>query len=234
MAKQYEFLITCEHAGKEIPSFLENYRKDLAPFLDTHRGHDFGAFEMATRFSNEFSFPFYSQNVTRMVVDSNRSLHHSEVFSEVTRAMPKALKEQVVREVYLAHRGPVSRFVKEAIDREKTVIHIAVHSFAPVVNGLKRETDIGLLYDPNHGTEKQFARAWKSALTKRSNYKVRMNYPFRGVADGFLTSLRKKFGSNYLGFELEANRSYFVSGNDVWRNFLEVQVRALAAVFDSL
>ena len=40
---------------------------------------------------------------------------------------------------------------------------------------------------------------------------LRMNYPYRGVNDGHVTALRRRFGADgYLGLELEINQNLLV------------------------
>jgi hypothetical protein len=39
--------------------------------------------------------------------------------------------------------------------------------------------------------------------------KVRFNYPYKGTSDGLTTTLRKKFGPQYVGIEIEINQKFF-------------------------
>jgi predicted N-formylglutamate amidohydrolase len=92
------------------------------------------------------------------------------------------------------------------------VWHVAVHSFTPVLDGVVRTADIGLLYDPRRPRELVTARAWRAALRDTvPALRVRSNYPYRGVSDGLTRALRRRLGDrDYVGIELEVNQRLFV------------------------
>src|SRR5690606_17137901 len=78
----------------------------------------------------------------------------------------------------------------------------------PKLHGKVRQTEIGLLYDPQRAREKRFCQAWRKSLIAHSpDLRVRKNYPYLGTSDGFTTYLRTKFtDSQYAGIELEVNQ----------------------------
>ena len=88
------------------------------------------------------------------------------------------------------------------------VLHLSMHSFTPILHGKIRDADIGLLYDPTRELECKFCKDLGSLLKRETPFRVRYNYPYRGVADGFTTELRKSFsGKQYLGIEIEINQA---------------------------
>ena len=115
-------------------------------------------------------------------------------------------------------------YIKYSLTAKSTVVHFSVHTFIPVLKGIERNNDIGLLFDPKCEKEKLLASRWKSILRNiKPTYKVRFNYPYLGTSDGITTSLRKVFGNSYLGIELEVNQRH-VNNNiinpDMKRNIL--------------
>src|SRR5690606_18603701 len=106
---------------------------------------------------------------------------------------------------YKPYRTKVENCIADLINRNNKVVHISFHSFTPELNGVIRKADIGLLFDPKSSFEKHFCINWKAEINRLNNlYKVRFNYPYLGIADGFTSYLRKKYGSqNYCGIELE-------------------------------
>jgi predicted N-formylglutamate amidohydrolase len=78
-----------------------------------------------------------------------------------------------------------------------------------VLNGERRDADIGLLYDPARSREARIGRAWQDALRASDNgWRVRRNYPYRGVADGLIPAHRRRFpASRYIGIEIEINQA---------------------------
>ena len=87
-----------------------------------------------------------------------------------------------------------------------------------------------MLYDPRLAPEKHWAEEWKRALQDlEPALKVRRNYPYLGVADGFVTHLRKVFDeSHYLGIELEVNQKWPLGDHKDWLHLRDVLRRSLA------
>ena len=106
-------------------------------------------------------------------------------------------------------------YLADEIARSGLVAHVAVHSFTPVLKGVVRETDIGLLYDPRRSIETDFCNLWKKNIGKlNGTLRVRMNYPFKGYNDGLTTGMRKNFNNNeYIGIELEINQKFLRKEN---------------------
>lgn len=206
--KQRALIISCEHAVNTVP---KAYQSLFAPFhelLNSHRGIDFGALTIAEHLKQASSSPLILATATRLLIDCNRSTHHSSCFSEATRSLSFLEKQQLIEDYYLPFRQQILNFIKNAITEGLAVCHLSIHSFTPVMNALVRNADIGLLYDPKRQTEKIFARQWKKALNQlQPEYKVRMNYPYKGTADGLTTALRKQFTeAQYIGIEVESNQ----------------------------
>ena len=136
------------------------------------------------------------------------SISNANCFSEFTQNLPPQEKQRIIHQYYMPYRTKIETLIQNLIDQGKQVLHISCHSFTPVFNGISRNGEICLLYDPSRHGEKEVAREWRGLLNQHNIYKVRMNYPYRGVSDGFTTTLRKKHPEkNYLGFELEVNQT---------------------------
>jgi predicted N-formylglutamate amidohydrolase len=89
------------------------------------------------------------------------------------------------------------------------VLHVAVHSFTPVMGGEVRNADVGLRYDSRRPSEVRTCRRWQGKLEEIDPaLRVRRNYPYRGAADGLATWLRRRFpDARYAGVELELNQA---------------------------
>lgn len=84
---------------------------------------------------------------------------------------------------------------------------MALHSFTPVLRGKRRETGIGILFDPRRKEELEYSKRLKRHLEDlfpRTN--VQFNLPYKGTDDGFPTYLREVFPKRYIGIELEVNQ----------------------------
>jgi predicted N-formylglutamate amidohydrolase len=193
---------------------------DLAPLfagwrdiLDSHRGFDLGALATAEALGRGTGAPVVATTVSRMVVDCNRSLGHPGLFSEITKKLPRSGRTAILEAYYHPHRQAVTMAVAGLLEAGRTVLHLACHSFTPRLGGITRHCDVGLLYNPGRMAEKAFCLAWLEEMSSLDGERIlRRNYPYRGVADGLTTSLRRRFGEGYLGVELEVNQRFAWGG----------------------
>lgn len=179
--------------------------------MASHRGWDIGALEVAKALSKSLRVKLYFATTSRLLIELNRSIHHPNLFSTLTMTLSKEEKKKIIETFYLPYRNTISGVVENEIEKNNEVIHISIHSFTPELNGVVRNADIGLLFDPSRENEKNFCKNWKKKIKAKSNLKVRFNYPYKGTADGFTTFLRKKFLYNYSGIELEVNNKLLIA-----------------------
>lgn len=212
-------LITCEHGGNRVPVAYEALFRGHADRLASHRGYDPGALTLARELARSFHAPLIYATVSRLVVDLNRSLGHPRLYSEVTRTLPRRERQAILTRHYLPYRLRVERWIEERIAAGQSVLHIASHSFTPVLAGEVRRADVGLLYDPARAGEKDFCLRWQNALrTRAPGLAVRRNYPYTGRSDGLTAWLRRRFpAERYLGIELEVNQRLVFGPAGPWR-----------------
>ena len=206
--KSTVLFISCEHAVNTIPKVYLPLFQQHQPLLETHRGKDFGALEIAMHLSQSFHCEHTIATASRLLIDCNRTITHPHCFSEITEAFPPLEKQKIIDTYYLPYRQQAESTIQKLIDKGHQVLHISSHSFTPVFEGVTRNAGIGLLYDPKRHGEKEVAREWRGFLNQQTpTYRVRMNYPYSGTSDGFTTTLRKKHPEkDYLGIELEVNQ----------------------------
>jgi predicted N-formylglutamate amidohydrolase len=206
-------VVTCEHGGNRVPRSYAKAFAGQGALLRTHRGYDLGAADVAVAVAQHLRAPSFIATSTRLLVDLNRSVGHPRLFSEFTRGLGAADKERILAEHYLPHRRAVERAIARARGRSGFVVHLAIHSFTPVLDGDERRADVGLLYDPARARERALCRSWLAALRAAEPERVvRRNYPYRGVTDGFATALRRAHGASaYAGFEVEVNQRLLVT-----------------------
>lgn len=203
-----KLLLTCEHASNHVPAKYKNCFHDKN-ILETHRAYDIGAAEVCDILADRLHAPAIMAEISRLVIELNRSLHHPGLYSEFMRNVSVPARREIVSSYYLPYRSSVMTKIKSMLKSCDRIIHVSVHSFTPVMNGVTRNADVGLLYDPSRRHEKQFALAWKTQL-REIDYaiRVRCNYPYKGISDGFTTFLRKEFKPDtYVGIELEMNQA---------------------------
>lgn len=219
--KKTKLILTCEHAVNKVP---QPYQILFFPFKDllaTHRGVDFGALKIALHLQKVFHCAFFQAEVSRMLIDCNRSLDHPDCFSEVTRLLGAKEQRQLIDQYYTPYRERVITLMTEYIKQGFQILHLSIHSFTPMMNGEERTADIGLLYDPQRPLEKEFCTRWQKEMQK--TFKVKKNYPYKGTSDGFTTFLRKQFSkTQYLGIEVESNQALTLNEQsiDILKNLL--------------
>jgi predicted N-formylglutamate amidohydrolase len=197
--------------------------------LTTHRGYDAGALSLARSISAAFGAPLVASDVSRLVVELNRSQRHPKLFSDPMKAAGPELRAMAIREIHEPYRRTVRAAIADARASGATVVHVSAHSFTPVLDGVARGADVGLLYDPARRLESSLCSAWQAALRGRApDWRVRRNYPYRGTSDGLTTALRREWpASLYAGIEIEVNQALCFAGARTWTNARRAIVLAL-------
>lgn len=200
-------LITCEHAGNDVPDDLVDCfaGRDAARQLHSHRGHDPGALLIAQALSRRLDAPLEFSTVSRLVVDLNRSLNSPQLFSKFIAAHDEPLKRHLLQSYYLPYRKRVTDSIQRQVTAGRSVLHLSVHTFTPRMRGQVRQLDIGVLFDPQRMQERLFSERLIEQLAK-CKLRVHPNQPYLGIEDGFTTLLRTQFNDDcYAGIELELN-----------------------------
>ncbi|MEZ4217582.1 MAG: N-formylglutamate amidohydrolase [Myxococcota bacterium] len=205
MAAPPSLVLTCEHGGARVPRAYAAALRIPDAVLASHRGFDAGALDAARALSRALAAPLVAATTTRLLVDLNRSPHNPRAFSPFARRLPREVREALLRDVHAPHWARVRAALDAAAERAPSVVHVAVHSFTPVLGGDERRFDVGLLYDPRRAPELRFARRLQAALRHvLPGLRVRRNAPYRGVADGLATAMRRERPARrYVGLELE-------------------------------
>lgn len=228
MSKDDSFVVSCEHGGNRIPAAYHALFAGHGQVLRSHRGYDPGALRMARDLAAALKAPLHACTVSRLLIELNRSPRHARLYSEFTRDAGAELRRELLERYYLPYRDAVETRIAAMTAGGLRVVHLSSHSFTPEFEGVVRDADIGLLYDPRRGGERALCREWRLALARHApGLKVRMNYPYAGTADGFTTYLRRRFpGTDYLGIELEINQRHAALG-PAWHALREAVIAAL-------
>jgi predicted N-formylglutamate amidohydrolase len=235
--KPLALFLTCEHAVPRIPAEVNELFSGHQPLLDSHRGFDAGALNLAEYLSRHLKAPIHRSEYSRLLVDLNRSIGHPELFSVVTKPLDQKKKTRILNQYYLPYRNRISRAISGIIQTGRTVLHISVHSFTPIFKGRMRKTDIGLLFDPDRGSEKDFCETWRRYLRKGfPGREIHFNLPYRGISDGLTSHFRKRWTDEcYCGIELEVNQKYFLAEAQATLNlFSDKILQALSRTISEL
>lgn len=206
-------VITCEHASNRLPP---RYRSlGLRPSrLASHIAWDPGAASVARRCARALGCPVHEGRYSRLLIDLNRSIANRRLIPATAfgvqvpgnRGLSAAERRLRIARYYLPYREAVIEDIAACISRAGGCVHLSVHSFAPVLHGVRRDADIGLLYDPQRPGERAVVTALAEKL-RGQGLSVRLNYPYRGTIDGFTTHCRRLWDdTRYAGIEIEINQ----------------------------
>jgi predicted N-formylglutamate amidohydrolase len=227
----YTLFLSCEHASNEVPGLLQAALGTKTQLLRSHRAYDPGALEAARRIADAFTAPLISGKFTRLAVDLNRSEKNHLRFSRYSHQLDRADLAILEDNHYFPYRNAVEKSISQLIKKKARVLHLSIHSFTPVLRGVKRNADMGLLYDPSRAGERTIASGLKTEILRCTpDLKVRFNYPYKGVSDGMTTWLRKEFPSDlYTGLEIEFNQK-LLRNSTGWDSCLRSFIEALGKV----
>lgn len=205
-----KILISCEHAGNYVPKDYKFMFANAEETLASHRGWDPGSLGIAKYLARHLEAPLFYQKVSRLLIETNRSLDNKELFSEYTNNVDKNIKNTLLAKYYHPYRDEIENKISDFIAHGEPVLHLSIHTFTPELNGIVRAVDVGLLYDEARMEEAEFCQQWKARLDNMlPEQLIMLNCPYNGADDGFTTYLRTRFsGDVYLGIELEINQRY--------------------------
>lgn len=210
-----KLIFSCEHGGNKIPAPYKTYFKGAAAALATHRGLDIGALVVVKQLAKDFRAPLHFATVSRLLCDLNRSVGHKRLFSEWSGKLDAEGRDEVLAKYYRPYRDAVEQEIARHVSRGQPVLHLSIHSFTPRLNGETRNCEIGLLYDPRRASEARGADLLHDGFRKvETTFRIRRNYPYTGVSDGFQGYLRKQFSQRlYTGIEIEMNQGVVETAN---------------------
>lgn len=207
--KNRQLVLSCEHGGNKIPARFRTLFKDERELLESHRSYDLGALSLAQYLSRKTNAPLHSVKTTRLLIECNRSPENAARFSKWARALPEEERRWLHERVWAPHFEALEKDIAKHLGKGP-MLHVSVHSFAPIVNGKHREADVALLYDPKSEQECEVADHWLAAMKEEApGLQLRRNYPYKGTSDRMTRLLRRTFkGRPYAGLELEVSQAF--------------------------
>jgi predicted N-formylglutamate amidohydrolase len=200
-------VLSCEHASARLPRAYQGLGVPRAARLD-HIGWDIGAHARAAR---DRAPPRRARGCVALVAAADR-LQPRAVRPEPDRRAERrrggagerqAGSRGATRRIALYHapyHAALDRTVARAKRRSDGEVQLlALHSFTPVMAGVERRFDIGVLFDAYPVLARQLGRE-----LSRLGYRVRYNEPYSGMA-GLIYSARRH--GNAAGSSTSSSRS---------------------------
>jgi len=177
-------LLVCDHASRRFPAALENMGLDPVA-RRCHLAWDIGAGALTEHLAASLGTTAVLAQYSRLVVDCNRDLFDPGAFLEFgdgivihgNRNLQQAQKDQRASEIYWPYHYAIDVELKRLAAFDDTAAFFAIHSFTPVLNGVSREVEIGILWDADRDTAEILIDGFR-----RAGFKVGDNEPYSGKA----------------------------------------------------
>jgi predicted N-formylglutamate amidohydrolase len=223
-------LITCEHASAAVPAGVA---LGVSPqVLESHVGWDPGAGAIAIALAQALGCEHLAGIYTRLWVDLNRPAESSAAVPAVSfgvaidnnARLTAAERAARVAEYHTPHWRSVIAAVDARVSRYGGALHVAIHSFTPLLEPKRRRFDAGVLFDPSREPEAGIAESLRRDLLA-AGYDARANEPYLGTDEGMTTSLRARFAAPvYAGIEIEVSQN--LAGDEPRANRLAAELAA--------
>jgi predicted N-formylglutamate amidohydrolase len=177
-------LLVCDHASSRFPEALGDMGLD--PFARRcHLALDIGAGALTERLSVSLGVTAVLAQYSRLVVDCNRQLLDPSAFLVFgdgvlvpgNNNLGEAEKKCRSESIYWPYHKAISDQVLRLRSIGSPPLFVSIHSFTPVLNGVSRSVEMGVLWD----ADEEVARIVIDEL-RNAGYKVGDNEPYSGKA----------------------------------------------------
>lgn len=177
-------LLVCDHASDRIPHALGNMGLDPLG-LRSHLAVDIGAGALTRCLATSLEASAVLAGYSRLVVDCNRDLMDPGAFLEFGDGMVVPGNRNLTREeknaravaIYWPYHQAIDRQIKRLSAGNRTPAVIAIHSFTPVLDGVSRPWEVGILWD----SDKRVPQVLMQKL-REAGINVGDNEPYSGRA----------------------------------------------------
>ena len=217
-----ELMLLCEHAGRAVPQSLGDLGvcRDV---LNSHRGWDIGAEDVARRLSSALCAPLVLQRYSRLVIDCNRppgspaSVPATSDCLDIPRNRNPTNTdlEARTREIF----EPMNRTIAELFHSQSRSATFSVHSFTPRVDDFDRPWHAGFLTRAS----KETAKALMASIRRKDpSLSLALNEPYQieDNADWFIPRFAERLGLPHCLIEIRNDQISEPEGAARWAELL--------------
>lgn len=192
-------LFSCEHATCAVPEAFRELFRGSEEIVNSVKGWDPGALNLAQGFSMKFRTPLVHGDVTRLLIDLNEN--GDDRWSKFSKTLPEATRTKLIDRHERPYRLALQSRLKEELARSQAVLHVMIHTEE---GGPELVIEIA-----QTGLAEEFARQWKSRLvTQGVEVKV-----VNAAAAGLTADLTARHpADHYALLRLKVPQSYFLEG----------------------
>ena len=224
-------LLVCDHASRRFPAALGTMGLDPVA-RRCHLALDIGAAALTERLANTLSVTAVLCQYSRLVVDCNRQLMDPGAFLEFgdgiivagNRKLHPEEKKARADEIYWPYHNAVTSQVERLQAAGRPPIFVAVHSFTPVLNGISRPCEMGVLWDTDRMTAEIFVHDLREA-----GFHVGDNEPYSGKSpqDFTVDHHAESIGLPHVGLEI---RQDLIDDDEGVQEICKVLQRVIASL----
>ena len=177
-------LLVCDHASRRFPESLGDLGLD--PVARTcHLAWDIGAGALTEQVATDLGLTAVLAEYSRLIVDCNRDLADPSAFLEFgdgivihgNRGLDRRARDLRAEEIYWPYHYAIDMELKRLSAIEYPPAVVSIHSFTPVLDGVSREWEIGVLWDADRDTAEIIIDGFRA-----EGYRVGDNEPYSGKA----------------------------------------------------
>lgn len=199
-------LLVCDHASCRFPKVLGNLGLD--PFARRcHLAIDIGAGSLTERLAKQLGVTAVIAQYSRLVVDCNRQLMDPGAFLEYgdgilvpgNRNLAQADKDHRADTIYWPYHHAIDQQLQRLRAAGPPPAFVSIHSFTPVLNGVSRDVQMGVLWDKDSRLSDIFIEDFRAA-----GYLTGDNEPYSGRApqDFTIDHHAEEAGLPHVGIEV--------------------------------
>jgi predicted N-formylglutamate amidohydrolase len=199
-------LLVCDHASRRFPRTLGDLGLDPLA-RRCHLAMDIGAESLATQLALSLGVTAVLAGYSRLVVDCNRDLLDPGAFLEFgdgiivpgNRGLGPEQKAIRAKAIYWPYHQAIDAEIRRLAGRGFAPAVIAIHSFTPVLDGVSRPWEFGILWD----TDRRISDLMLGALAG-AGFTVGDNEPYSGRApqDFTIDNHAEAAGLPHVGIEV--------------------------------
>lgn len=219
-----KLLVVCDHASRAVPKAMAGLGLKAACF-DRHIAYDIGAADVTRLLSERLDAPAVIAGYSRLLVDCNRPPGDPTMMPISSDGIPVPANLHLTEADVLArmdtffwpyHRAIAAEIVRMRRKHEPPAL-LAIHSFTPSLNGVRRPWDIGILWD----RDPRLARPLLAALRKIPGLTVGDNEPYSGRDVAYTIDVHGAAGGHaYCAVEIRQDLVATTAGATHWADIL--------------
>lgn len=176
-----DFVLVCEHAGRQIPRALGDLGLPESELL-RHIAWDVGARDISLGLSRLLDAPLFMQIYSRLVCDCNRRPDVATFIPEMSETtlipgnigLTREDRERREKEIFWPFHDNVASVLDARRRAGRKTLLITIHTFTPVFKGVARPWEIGVLFN----RDRHFSHAVLDYLRSNTHYDVGENQPY--------------------------------------------------------